>query len=244
MKVTWRKQQYPGPILEQFDPSRFTRGPKGVSYKLISYGDIDRAASTLLSFIDFSGSTASTEEQLGAVVRTIMEAGVKNQLNPRFFLSELGRRLTLLENRKKNKYVVIGHVSIANSLDPIAKRCIKGVHISIGSNIERYTQGRNSIAAHDRILQDTPSTYTSIKLTISARSEDEAFSQSERAWSLLLGWWNHALTYGRSRLFLGGRPGPVAEIVLSPLRPLLYISTTIQTQQILGSPTTGRTNSE
>ncbi|MCK4623788.1 MAG: hypothetical protein KAV00_00620 [Phycisphaerae bacterium] len=184
------------------------------------FWDLQSAASTLLSFIDVSGSSASTEERVTAVVGTIMEAGASNRLNPGFFLSELRRRLLKLETRPQHKYVVIGFLSLASSLRPTTTRRINGVHIAIGASIARYRQERASIAASDRVFQDTPPSYTPIKLTVTARSDHEALSQSHKALSLLLGWWNHALTYGRSRYSMGGRPGPVAEIVLAPLRTL------------------------
>jgi len=220
MKVNWRDNSYPPPILERFDPSRFTRGPKGVSYRTEGLFDIHNAASILLSFLDISGSSASSDEHLSAIVTSICESGASNKLNSPFFLSDLRRRLSQLETRPVCEYVVIGRISLSKSFRTITQRRINGVHIAIGADISQYSEYHSTIAARDRIFHGVPSSYLPITLKLGARSAPEALSRSDDALYLLLGCWNLAVTYRRPRYTFGGRHGPVAEIVLAPLRTL------------------------
>lgn len=221
IKVKWRKCQYPAPILEQFDPSRFSRGENGgLSYRLKGFGEIDTAATTLYSFLDITGSSLGVDEQIEAISNSIMQVGARDQLNPSSFLSALQDKLKELEQRPAKDYVVVGYISLSPKLKPRTRRTIDDVRISLGASIGLFVEARKSIVVGDQILQDTPRSYTPLKVLVKGRSNSEVLSRSSEALAFLLGCWNHALTYNQVRYSMGGRPGPIAEIVLAPLRSL------------------------
>jgi hypothetical protein len=220
VKVKWRNNQYPAPILEEIDHTRFSRNENGsISYRIKGFADLDTAASTLLTFLDITGSTAGVDEQNRTIVDSIMQVGVCNKLKPRSFLDVLQNKLSELEQRPTNDYRVIGYISLSSNLKLTTRR-IDGVRISLGANIGRFAAARKDIASGDQILSDTPRSYTPFKVLLNGRSRQEALSRSSKALAFLLGCWNHALTYGRARYSMGGRPGPIADIVLAPLRSL------------------------
>jgi hypothetical protein len=218
MEVKWRDNICPSPVLAQFDPSDFVREGNSISRTgRAAFGVMD-AASTLLSFLDITGSQTGTAERLEIVESCIGEAGARNKLEPGFFLTELRRRLIGAEGGITHKRIVIGHISVSSSIGPVDSRRIDGVHISFGGAIARFQEEIRRVTEYAPVIKDVPSSYMPVRLSLSARSDEDAFSRTRNAIFQLLGWWNHALTYCRNKITFGGVPGPIAEIVLAPVR--------------------------
>ena len=217
MCASWSigKERYdpglPQLLAERFENIRTDEGFQGFAHQ--------EYVTVLQSIVDFSSSVPSSVRR-GIVYRATFSAAESGKVTANALIREMSKLENEYEKRAKDRFVLATSISVKD-LAALSKTEISGCRITFNRYLPaKFDPAAIADMAEEYIIGNLPTRYSVARVSVQARSEDEAFERALDAVDLLRGVWN--LYFNRRSLLRSssGRRKPVNEILLGPVHTL------------------------
>lgn len=221
MCASWKKEYAPNLLVDRLEELRIVRTPNQVSFRGFEFEDV---VTVLHSAIKFKEDLPE-EQQRQVLVDCVFSVTRSGQLTAQSLLAQINREEKTLANRPVRRFVLATTLSI-RYFDSLRSTQLSGHRITFTQFLPKpFARAHEEAREHSsRVvfgkLPDTRSlkAYTSVRVSVQARSEQEAFTAALDTLDLLRGMWNLYFTkWTRSS---GGKREPVNSIVLGPVHSI------------------------
>lgn len=207
--------------MDRLEELRIVNTSGQVSFRGFEFEDV---VTVLHSAVKFKEDLPE-EQQRHVLVNSVFSVARSGQLTAPSLLAQINREETILANRPMHRFVLATSISI-RPFDSLRNTQLSGHRITFTRFLPRpfaraheEARARASRVVFGKLPDPlSPKAYTSVRVAVQARSEQEAFTSALDALDLLRGICNLYFTkWARSS---GGKREPVNSIVLGPVHSI------------------------
>ena len=161
-------------------------------------------------------------EKRRVINQAISQAGAKGKITAERLLSEIRNLESKYLRRPLQRYNLVTSISV-NRLCKLKRKKVYGCTISFCSFLPKvYDEAISEIIEHARysIAGKIPTNYMYVKVSVSAKSHDEAANKALDALNLIRGIWNFFENRKHGIRISSGKRYPVNKYILGPLHTL------------------------
>lgn len=150
------------------------------------------------------------------------QVGKKGKITSDALLNDIIEHEKSYLAKKPERFTLISGISIYRFIT-LPKLSYGGAHIKIEANLnKKYIRIRNKILedARNSLSNDLPNDYMSVKVSVSARSAEEAAEKALDALDFIRGIWNLHINRRQGIRISSGLREPVNKIILAPIHTL------------------------
>ena len=161
-------------------------------------------------------------EKIRIISKAKFHAGAKGKITAERLLSEIRNLESEYLRRPLQKYNLVTSISVSR-LCKLKRKKVHGCTISFYSFLPKvYEEGISNIIQHARhsITGEVPTNYMYVKVSVSAKSYEEAADKALDALDLIRGIWNFFENQKQRIRISSGKRNPVNKYILGPLHTL------------------------
>lgn len=214
----WIPDYNPHEVAEAFEKAKSVDKNGKVKFQGFAYYDY---AVVLNSMVSLNKEIPPLEKRR-IISQAIFQAGAKGKITAERLLSEMRSFESKYLRRPLQKYNLVTSISV-NRVCKLKRKKVYGCTISFCPFLPKvYGEGISEIIDHARhsITGEIPTNYMYVKVSVSAKSHDEAANKALDALDLMRGIWNFFENRKQDMRISSGKRNPVNKYILGPLHTL------------------------
>ncbi len=216
MGVKWNTGDYnPGFLAKRLEGLKTKDNADRIGFKGFATQDI---LAVIDSSIEFSEPLPEVEKR--RIIWSSIISAAKGRLSDKTILAEILKGEREFVQRPRKPFVLATSLSVTR-FTPLKGTEISGCRMRFDASLpRRFDREKIKDTVRHHIVGDLPSSYTTVRTSVRARSEYEAAEAALDAIDLLRGIWNLFFNRQTGIRMSSGRQRPVNSILLGPLHTL------------------------
>lgn len=214
----WKSDYNPHEVAKALEKAKSVDKNGKVRFQGFAYYDY---AVVLNSMVSLNKEIPLLEKRR-VISKAISQAGAKGKITTERLLSEIRNLESKYLRRPLQRYNLVTSISV-NRLCNLKRKKVCGCTISFCPFLPKiYGEGISKIIQHARhsITGEVPTNYMYVKVSVSAKSYDEAANKALDALDLIRGIWNFFENRKHGMRISSGKRNPVNKYILGPLHTL------------------------
>lgn len=214
----WKSNYSPHEVTEAFEKAKNLDKNGKVRFQGFDFYDYTVVLNSMVSL----NKEIPPLEKRRIINQARYQAGAKGKITTKGLLSEIGNLESQYIKRPLQKYNLVTSISV-NRVCKLKRKKIHGCTISFCPFLPKvYEEGISRIIQHasHSITGEIPTDYMHVKVSVSAKSYDEAADKALDALDLIRGIWNFFENRSHYMRISSGKRNPVNKYILGPLHTL------------------------
>lgn len=228
MTVSWNEDYDPHELAKRLEQSKANKKGSIVKFDAYQYTEYVAVLRSMLTY-----KITIPEREKSIILRDALhKSGEKGRITSNIILAEINKRTNQFLNLPKIKYATVSSLSIKQKEKLLPRFRIHGNTITAQPRLNRkHYSGIEHIRKLVKINNPTklPDNYLPIKVSISARTINEAFDIAIDSLDLIRGIWNLAYNLQKQIQIPSGKGNPINNILLGPFHSLHFANGTLAT---------------
>jgi len=214
----WISDYNPHQVAEGFEKAKNVDKNGKVTFQAFTHYDYVVVLNSMVSL----NKEIPLLEKKRIINQATFQAGAKGKITAETLLSEIRNLESKYLRRPLQRYNLVTSISV-NRLCKLKRKKVYGCTISFCPFLPKvYREGISKIIEHARhsITGGVPTDYMYVKVSVSAKSYDEAANKALDALDLIRGIWNFFENRKQGMRISSGKRNPVNKYILGPLHTL------------------------